>query len=100
MDNKIKEILSFKEDTDYKRLSIEDILLLKDYITNSEKKVNNLTNSLNKKVEEGINLQNKIDKAIEQCKQDAEDIWEWEGSYAYMGMFEEIINILKGSDSK
>lgn len=34
MNNKIKEILSFKEDADYKRLSIEDILLLKDYIIN------------------------------------------------------------------
>lgn len=96
MNNKIKEILEIQEDSDYKRLNIEDIMLLKDYITNSEKKVNNLTNSLNKKVEEGINLQNKIDKAIEQCKQDVKDIWEWEG--AYMEMFEEIIDILKGND--
>lgn len=31
---KIKEILDFKEDADYKRLSIEDILLLKECITN------------------------------------------------------------------
>lgn len=38
----------------------------------------------------------RIDKAIEQCKQDVEDIREWEG--AYMEMFEEIIEILKGSE--
>ena len=38
----------------------------------------------------------RIDKAIEQCKQDIKDIWKWEG--AYTEMFEEIIDILKGSE--
>ena len=38
----------------------------------------------------------RIDKAIEQCKQDIKDIWKWEG--AYTEMFEEIVDILKGSE--
>ena len=43
-------------------------------------------------------LQDRIDKAIEQCKQDIKDIWKWEG--AYTEMFEEIVDILKGSDKE
>lgn len=34
MTNEIKEILDFKEDADYKRLSVDEIVILKDYITN------------------------------------------------------------------
>ena len=48
------------------------------------------------KQEEKEELQQRIDKAIEQCKQDIKDIWKWEG--AYTEMFDEIIEILKGSE--
>lgn len=34
MNNEIKEILDFKEDADYKRLSVDEITILRDYITN------------------------------------------------------------------
>ena len=40
MNNEIKEILEIQEDVDYKRLSIEDIMLLKDYITNLQEENN------------------------------------------------------------
>ena len=36
MNDKIKEILDFKEDADYKRLSVDEITALRDYITNLE----------------------------------------------------------------
>ena len=46
MNNEIKEILDFKEDADYKRLSVDEITILRDYITNLQEenehiKVNN-----------------------------------------------------------
>ena len=34
MNNEIKEILDFKENADYKKLSCDEILVLRDYITN------------------------------------------------------------------
>ena len=34
MNNELKEILEFKENADYKRLSCDEIAILKDYITN------------------------------------------------------------------
>lgn len=41
MNNKIKEILEIQEDSDYKKLSIEDIMLLQDYITNLQEENQN-----------------------------------------------------------
>ena len=46
MNDEIKEILDFKEDADYKRLSVDEITILRDYITNLQEenehiKVNN-----------------------------------------------------------
>lgn len=34
MNNEIKAILDFKENADYKKLSCDEIVILKDYITN------------------------------------------------------------------
>ena len=59
MKNEIKEILDFKENADYKRLSCDEIAILKDYITN---------------------LQQKIEKAIEYLKEhssNGEHFMEW-----------------------
>ena len=42
MNKEIKEILDFKEDADYKRLSVDEIKILEDYITNLEQKVDRL----------------------------------------------------------
>lgn len=44
MNNKIKEILDFKEDADYKRLSVDEIIILRDYIRNLQEKVNQYEN--------------------------------------------------------
>lgn len=68
----IKEILDFKEDADYKRLSIEDILLLKECITNLQeenkrikKDLATYDNALISCTYEKLSLMVTIDKAIE-----------------------------------
>ena len=50
MKDEIKEILSFKEDADYKKLSVDEITTLKKYITCLEKE-----NTRLKAFEERIN---------------------------------------------
>ena len=44
MNDEIKEILSFDVNADYKRLSIDEITILKDYITNLQEKINQYEN--------------------------------------------------------
>lgn len=39
MTNEIKEILEFKEDADYKRLSVDEIVILEDYISNLQDEI-------------------------------------------------------------
>lgn len=39
MKDEIKEILSFKENADYKKLSIDEIVILENYITNLQEKL-------------------------------------------------------------
>ena len=46
MSDEIKEILEFKENADYKRLSIDEIKCLDDYITNLQKENKNLTKAI------------------------------------------------------
>lgn len=46
MDNEIKEILDFKENADYKKLSCDEIAILKDYITNLQKENQRLKEQL------------------------------------------------------
>ena len=59
MNNEIKEILDFKENADYKRLSCDEIAILKDYITNLQH-TEDLYNQLLKDYDE---LQERIEKA-------------------------------------
>lgn len=112
MNKKIKEILEFKEDADYKRLSIEDILLLKEYITNLQEKLKSIKENYkiqleyDKDLEKRFNSlleahkkcdeleqekQERIDKAVELVKEN------------FMGMgymeVDKLFNILKGSDN-
>ena len=42
--NNIKEILDFKEDADYKKLSVDEIIDLKNYITNLQEEIEKLNN--------------------------------------------------------
>ena len=52
MSDEIKEILEFKENADYKRLSIDEIKCLDDYITNLQKENERLKELINQYEEE------------------------------------------------
>jgi len=109
MNKKIKEILEIQEDIDYKKLSIEDILLLKEYITNLEQCYCNRTDcsARIKDSKKYDSLQQRIDKAIEYIENntlyseeydyDDEDNLQFQGAYDYKAS-EDLLNILKGSD--
>ena len=81
MKDEIKEILEIQEDSDYKKLSIEDILLLKEHIEKLEKKVElyqdtttfgDYVGSINNLIE----LQGRINKAIKLLKEtEIENSW-------------------------
>lgn len=45
MNDEIKEILEFKENADYKRLSCDEIAILRDYITNLQQENKELNDS-------------------------------------------------------
>lgn len=47
MNNEIKEILEFKEDADYKRLSVGEIIVLRDYITNLQDRIDKTIEYIN-----------------------------------------------------
>lgn len=89
MNNKIKEILSFKEDADYKRLSIEDILLLKDYIIN-------LQESEAYYYGQYKDYKSRNEKAIEYIK-----LWHYRNDFRVnsftKGVKEELLEIFQGS---
>lgn len=70
----IKEILDFKENADYKRLSCDEIKVLRDYITNLQEEletrqydINNLTYQLAKEKEENAELKEYL-KTMEKGK--------------------------------
>lgn len=109
------------QDGSVKAVKVEPMKTKKDVITELLKRVSNLEFAIEKlekneqykyingqayfrqdyvlgREKEIDRLNKRIDKAIEQCKQDAKNIWIWEGSY--MEMFDEIIEILKGSDKE
>lgn len=80
MNDVIKEILEFKENADYKKLSCDEIAILKDYITNLQQENERLKRKLatkklfkKYKVEKDENLelrkifelQRRIEKAVE-----------------------------------
>ena len=72
MNNEIKEILDFKEDADYKRLSVDEITILGDYITNLQEENERLQNAIKGKTfcydeEEHKNLQEEIKELKELC---------------------------------
>ncbi|MBQ1551245.1 MAG: hypothetical protein IIZ67_03995 [Bacilli bacterium] len=65
MKNEIKEILDFKEDADYKRLSVDEIVILKDYITNLQEE-----NDYLKDIVSNTELSNEIKKADKWSKRE------------------------------
>ena len=77
MNNEIKEILEFKENADYKKLSCDELAILKDYITNLQQENEHLDkaiediefclNSINQEKEMSIDLRTRNE--MESCIQ-------------------------------
>ena len=65
MNNEIKEILDFKENADYKRLSCDEIAILKDYITNLQEINNNLKEDFKRHIDRINELKQRIEKTVE-----------------------------------
>lgn len=80
MKDEIKEILEFKENADYKRLSIDQIIVIKDYITNLQEKLN------------------RIDKLINTDYGWVSYYYKYNNRYLKSEIKEDINNILQGSD--
>ncbi len=72
MKDEIKEILEFKENADYKKLSCDEVTILKDYITN---------------------LQQRIEKAVEYIKVECMCNYGLDDTY-----MEKLLNILNGKE--
>ena len=70
MNDEIKEILEFKENADYKKLSCDEIKVLKDYITNLQQKVKHYEETQTfgdyvKEVNLLVDYKTRIEKALE-----------------------------------
>ena len=115
MNDVIKEILEFKENADLKKLSCDEIAILKDYITNLQQENERLTRTVVDYDETLLRVENeyeklkaRIDKAIEYI----ENTPLYETTYDY-NMEEELeiqsvsdetasnnlLNILRGKDN-
>jgi len=98
MNNEIKEILDFKEDADYKRLSVDEITMLRDYITNLQEELQaykqERENILDKS--KRLNYKLRIDKAIECINYYAIENSDYEKIYNIEE--ETLLNILGGKD--
>jgi len=99
MNKKIKEILEIQEDIDYKKLSIEDIMFLQEYITDLEKCYCNRTDCSGriKNSKKFDSLQQRIDKAIEYIKENSAFLEDDE--YEVFNK-KELLDILQGSDKE
>lgn len=104
MNNEIKEILDFKENADYKKLSCDEIAILRDYITNLQQENDDLKGRLenavadcNLRLQEFKDYKSRIDKAVEYIKQQTTD--EETGKdlgYSDNIDYEYLLNILNG----
>lgn len=71
MSEAVKEILELKEDCDYKRISVDEILVLREYIEELEEYIDDDI-EIRKGLIDRINRQQeRIDKAIEYIKQES-----------------------------
>ena len=107
MNNDIKEILEFKEDADYKKLSVDEIVELENYIIDLLVKIELLKDKIrkNEKCRRKMqkSLQQRIDKAIEYIE---ESLYILKGdgdipiatSNVRNRYIKPLLNILKGSD--
>ena len=97
MTNEIKEILDFKEDADYKRLSCDEIKVIEDYITNLQNEIFDLKDTIQDKNEcigayDCIieDRDKRIDKTIKYCEESSKTIKSEYFSY--------VLKILKGDE--
>ena len=106
MSEEIKEILDFKENADYKRLSVDEIITLRDYITNLQEENKELKEDKSKMFETAVKRNNqlldRIDKAIEFIEE--HNIIGTNKEYLPSGIEKcyslELMEILKGSDKE
>jgi hypothetical protein len=76
----IKEILEFKENADYKRLSCDEIAISKDYITNLQQENEELKVENEKLTQLWLSSQEKRRKAIKYLKQPYRDNFDYSKS--------------------
>jgi regulator of replication initiation timing len=80
MKDEIKEILEFKENADYKRLSVDEIVTLEDYITNLQQENEELKLENEKLTQLWLSSQEKRRKAIKYLKQPYRDNFDYSKS--------------------
>lgn len=95
MSNEIKKILDITETADYKRLSVDEIIVIKDYIINLQEK-----NKQTKLLKELYKLRN--EKAISMFNNENLNKYYYGMSYEFEidDFKENMLNILQGSDKK
>ena len=71
MNEEIKEILELQIDCDYKRLSVDEIITLKDYITNLQEENKELGRYYTRANNEFLELNKRIKKATKYIKEHA-----------------------------
>jgi phage shock protein A len=107
MKDEIKEILEFKENADYKKLSVDEIKILEDYITNLQEDLDYQRQAeidYNKKHTKLMRKYKKLQQENERLKNDKKKILELiENDYFEDGSFEnyyKVLNILTGGDEE
>jgi hypothetical protein len=96
----IKEILEFKENADYKKLSVDEIVILEDYITNLQKENEELKVENEKLTQLWLSSQEKRRKAIKMFDNETLNKYYYGMSYEFeINDFKEgILNILGGDE--
>lgn len=96
MNNEIKEILEFKEDADYKRLSIDEIDILRDYITNLQEENKLLKIWKEDLLNENIDIENIRKEAIDYIKSESWFCYKDNEEVIDRTPVEKLIKILEG----
>ena len=95
MKDEIKEILDFKEDADFKRLSVDEITDLKNYITNLQERNNNLKEDFKRHIDRINELTERNEKARNYIMLNYyEDLYD----DSLTAFEDKLLNILQGSD--
>ena len=93
----IKEILEFKENADYKRLSCDEIKVLRDYITNLQEELEEEKRINQEDLKYIDELNERIDKAVEYI-QTNEGYSQLSGIWEFYDDTDDLLNILNGKE--